>query len=106
MRDPIVLVLPVALLGYAAVALVAHWWFSGVVAVATAVLMWRRHPRARFTAYILLSALALRGVFGRSWAALAFALAAVALLQTPAARRVWPRLTPGARPGRTDSGEG
>src|SRR5215813_7783354 len=101
MRDPIVLVLPVVLVLYAVVALAEHWWLSGLVAVAAAVLMWRRHPRARFTAYILLSAVVLRGVFGHSWRAVAFALLALALLQTSAARRAWPRLTPGARPGRT-----
>jgi hypothetical protein len=29
-----------------------------------------------------------------------FAVVVIALLQLPAARRAWPRLTPGARPGR------
>jgi len=101
MRDPIVLVLPVVLVIYAVVALAEHWWLSGLVAVVAAVLLWRRHPRARFTAYILLSALVLRGVFGHSWRAVAFALVVLALLQTPGARRAWPRLTPGARPGGT-----
>jgi len=98
--DPVVLLLPTAILLYAVVAVVAHWWLSGLVAVVAALLMWRRHPRARFTAYIGLSAVALRGAFGHSWLALAFALVVLALMQTPAARRAWPRLTPGTRPGR------
>lgn len=82
---------------------VEHWWLSGVVAVVAALALWRRHPRARFTTYVLLSAVALRGVFGRVWGALALALAVIALMQLPAARRAWPRLTPGARPGRGPS---
>jgi hypothetical protein len=89
---------------YAVVALaVERWWLSGLVAVVAAIALWRRHPRARFTTYVLLSAVALRGVFGRVWGALALALAVIALLQLPAARRAWPRLTPGARPGRGPS---
>ena len=99
-RDPVVIALLAAIVGYAAVALVHHWWVSGVVAVAAAILLWRRHPRARFTVYILLSAVLLRAVFGHSWPLLLFAVVALALLQTPGARREWPRLTPGARPGR------
>jgi hypothetical protein len=98
--DPVVLLLPTAILLYAVVAVVAHWWLSGLVAVVAALLMWRRHPRARFTAYIGLSAVALRGAFGHSWRALVFALVVLALMQTPAARRAWPRLTLGSRPGR------
>ena len=44
--------------------------------------------------------LELRGFFGHVWGALGFALLVIALLQLPAARRAWPRLVPGARPGR------
>ena len=99
--NPVVLLLPAAVLAYAVIALaVARWWLSGLVALAVAFLMWRRHPRARFSAYILLSAVALRGLFSRSWRALAFAVVVLALMQTPAAWRAWPRLRPGARPGR------
>ena len=57
-------------------------------------LLWRRHPRARFAAYIFLSALGLRAAVAGLWATLLFAAAAMVLLQTPAAQRAWPRLTP------------
>jgi hypothetical protein len=60
-----------------------------------AVLLGRRHPRARFAAYVLLSAVAARAVAVTAWPALAFAVAAIAVLQTPAAARAWPRLAPG-----------
>jgi hypothetical protein len=99
--------LPAAILGYAVVALaIEHWWLSGVVALVVAGLMWRRHPRARFSAYILLSALVMRAVFGHAWGALVFAALTLAVMQTPAARRAWPRLVPGARPGRGARPEG
>jgi hypothetical protein len=99
-----VILVPALVAGYAVVALaVERWWLSGVVAVVAAIVLWRRHPRARFTTYILLSAIALRGVFGHVWSALAFALVVIGLMQLPAARRAWPRLTPGARPGRARS---
>jgi hypothetical protein len=99
-----VILVPALVAGYAVVALpVEGWRLSGVVAVVAAIVLWRRHPRARFTTYILLSAIALRGVFGHVWSALAFALVVIGLMQLPAARRAWPRLTPGARPGRARS---
>ncbi len=97
-RPPVALLLPGALVVYAILALgVAGWWVSGLAAPVIALLLWRRHPRARFAAYVFLSVVALRGALTRHWAALAFAALAVALLQTPAARGAWPRL----RPGRT-----
>jgi hypothetical protein len=100
-RHPLVILVPLLVAGYAVVALaVERWWVSGLVAVVAVVLLWRQHPRARFTTYVSLSAVALRGLFGHVWAALAFALAVIALMQLPAARRAWPRLTPGVRPGR------
>ncbi|HUK64651.1 MAG TPA: hypothetical protein VLV15_15010 [Dongiaceae bacterium] len=94
-------VIPLAVLGYAVVALVREgWWLSGAVALIAAALLWRRHPRARFTTYILLSAVVMRGLFGHAPRALVFALVVILLMQLPAARRAWPRLVPGARPGR------
>ena len=53
------------------------------------------NARARFAAYVLLSAVAARAVPVAAWPAFAFAVVAIALLQTPVAARVWPRLTPG-----------
>jgi len=87
--------LPVALLAYAAVALLHGWWLSAAVAPVVAWLLWRRHPRARFTAYVFLSVLAARGALMGAWPLVLFALAAVGALQLPAARRAWPRLTRG-----------
>ena len=97
----LVWLLPATIVLYAVVAVVEHWWLSGLVAGVAALLLWRRHPRARFTAYILLSAVALRGAFGHSWYAVVFALMVLALMQTAPARQAWPPLTPGVRPGRS-----
>jgi hypothetical protein len=97
--------LPAAMLVYAGAALLERWWVSAVVAVMAALLMWRRHPRARFTAYIVLSAVALRGAVVRSWWTVGFAVVVLVLMQMPAARRAWPRLVPGARPGRARRAE-
>lgn len=87
--------LVVALVVYAGVAALAGWWLSALAAPVVAWLLWRRHPRARFAAYLLLSAVAVRAAATAAWPMLAFALAAIAVLQTRAAARAWPRLAPG-----------
>ena len=72
-----------------------HRWPSGVAALLVALLLWRRHPRARFSAYILFSAMAARAALAGDWPVLALAVAAIVVMQTPAAARAWPRLRPG-----------
>jgi hypothetical protein len=57
-------------------------------------LVWRRHPRARFAAYVLLTHEALRGVHFHRRDAVAIAAGWVLLLQLPAARRWMPALRP------------
>lgn len=101
-RPPLVAVLLVASLAvYAVIALgVAHWWISGAAAPVIAILLWRAHPRARFSAYVFFSVVALRGGIRDSWGSLAYGVAAILLLQTPSALRAWPRLRPGQWPGR------
>jgi hypothetical protein len=91
----VTIALPLALLAYAAVALAMRWWLSAAVAPVVAWLLWRRHPRARFTAYVYFSVLTARAVLIGSWPLALFALGAIAALQLPAARRAWPRLTRG-----------
>jgi hypothetical protein len=81
-----------ALLVYAAYALAAGWWISGLAAPVVAGLLAMRHARARFSAYVFFSVVAVRGLFGRSLLVLGFAVAAVLVLQARAARRAWPRL--------------
>jgi hypothetical protein len=66
----------------------------GVAAPYVAVLLWRRHPRARFAAYVFLSHEAIRGIHFRHWDAVIVALAWVFLLQLPSARRYAPSLEP------------
>ena len=111
-RPPLVsIVMVAACLVYAAVALASgHRLVSGLVAPVVAVLLWRRHPRARFAAYVLLSMVGLRGIVTGQWLPFLFALAAILVMQTPAAQRVWPRVTPGGRrppaPGISDNGGG
>ena len=85
--------LPVALLVYAVVALMVGWWPSAVVAPVVAWLLWRRHARARFTAYVFFSVMTARALLIASWPLALFALGAIGVLQLPAARRAWPRLT-------------
>lgn len=91
----VVILLAAGLVVYAGFAAAAGWWLSALAAPVVAVLVGRRHPRARFAAYVLLSVVATRAVAVAAWPALAFAVGAIALLQTPGAARVWPRLTPG-----------
>jgi|SRR5687768_780810 len=94
--------MPVTLVLYAIVALVwLHRWPSAVAALIIAALLWRRHPRARFSAYILFSAVAARAALAGDWRTLAIAVAAIVVMQTPAAAREWPRLRRGA--ARADS---
>jgi hypothetical protein len=96
----VVIALPAALLAYSAAALLAfRWWFSGLSAPVVAVLLVRRHSRARFAAYILLSLVAVRAVRLGAWPLLVAAVLAVLLLQTPGARQAWPRVTPRWRRG-------
>ena len=66
----------------------------GLAAPYVGVLLWRRHPRCRFAAYVFLSHEVVRGLHFRNWAAAALALAWIALLQLPAARRYAPSLRP------------
>lgn len=102
-RPPLVPLLTAALVVYTLVALVvAHRWISGLAAALVAVLLWRRHPRARLSAYVLLSAAGVRGLATGAWGFVLFALGAIALLQTPGARRAWPRLRPGGTGARAD----
>jgi hypothetical protein len=92
-RPFVTVLLPAALVLYAAVALVVlHRWPSGVMAPIVAWLLWRRHRRARFSAYILFSAMGARAAITGEWQVLAFAVVAVLVMQTPAAARAWPRL--------------
>lgn len=80
---------------YAALALAAHRWISGLAAPVVAALLAIRHPRARFSAYVFFSALAMRGLVAGAWPLALFAGAGIVVLQTPPARRAWPRLVAG-----------
>lgn len=83
------------LLLYAALALAAHRWISGLVAPLVAALLIARHPRARFSAYVFFSALAVRGLVAGAWALALFAGGAIVVMQTPPAVRAWPRVALG-----------
>jgi len=88
----VAVILAGSLLAYSAVAVTRHWWPSAVMAPLLAVLLWRRHRRARFSAYVFFSVLAARGTLTGFWALPAYAAVAIGLLQTPAALVAWPRL--------------
>jgi hypothetical protein len=66
----------------------------GLVAPYVAWLVWRRHRRARFAAYVFLTHEALRGVHFHRRDAVAIAALWVLLLQLPAARHWMPSLRP------------
>jgi hypothetical protein len=72
-----------------------NWIAYGLAAPYVAVLLWRRHARARFAAYVFFTHDALRGLHLRHWDAVAAAVAAILLLQLPAARRWIPSLRSG-----------
>jgi hypothetical protein len=93
----VVALLPLACVGHAALAVGQRRWLPAAAAVVVAWLLWRRHARARFAAYIFFSALAMRAVLTGGWLTLAFAAAAILLMQAPPARAAWPRLQPGWR---------
>jgi hypothetical protein len=91
----IILAFVVALVAYAVFALwTARWWISGLAAPLVALLLARRQARARFSAYVFFSVVAVRTAVTGHWGSTLFALGAIALMQTPAALRVWPRLVP------------
>ena len=67
---------------------------AAIVAPVVALLLWTRHRRARFAAYVFFSGVAIRGVVTGAWPGLLFAVVSVALMQAPPALRAWPRLRP------------
>jgi hypothetical protein len=89
------ILLPASLVVYAGIAVMHRWWPSAVFAPVVAWLLWRGDRRARFAAYIFFSVMLVRAAVAASWPLAVFALAAIGALQLPAARRLWPRLTPG-----------
>ena len=66
----------------------------GLAAPYVGTLLWRRHPRARFAAYVFLTHETVRGLHFHRWDAVLVAVAGVLLLQLPAARRWAPSLRP------------
>ena len=66
----------------------------GLAAPYVAWLVWHRHPRARFAAYVFLTHEAVRGIHFHRPGAVAIAVLWVLLLQLPAARRFLPSLRP------------
>lgn len=66
----------------------------GLAAPYVAGLVWRRHPRARFAAYVFLTHEAVRGAHFDRWDAVALAGLWILLLQLPATRRWLPSLRP------------
>jgi hypothetical protein len=98
------LVLIASLLAYTAVAVARHWWPSVLTAPLVAVLLSVGHRRARFSAYIFFTVLAARGVLTGVWALPLYAVAAIGLMQTAAARRAWPRLRAGGLRDGADGG--
>ena len=81
------------LVGYSVVAARLGWWPSTIGALIVTWLLWRRHTRARFAAYVFFSILTVRAMLTGVWPLALFALALIGVMQLPAARRAWPRLT-------------
>jgi hypothetical protein len=83
----------------------AHWLNFGsrhpwdgfvyfLIAPVVGTLMWRRHERARFSAYVFLSCEILRATRIHSWTLGLLSVAAILYLQLPAARRFHPMVDP------------
>ncbi len=72
----------------------------GLGAPYVGVLLWRRHPRCRFAAYVFLTHETFRGLHFAHWDAVSVGLGWIALLQLPAARRYAPSLRPSEILGR------
>jgi len=89
--------LVLSLLVYGIAGAAAGRWVALASSLLVAVLLWRRYRRARFATYVFFTIVAIRGALTGSWWAFAYAVAAVLVLQTAAARRQWPRLTLGRR---------
>lgn len=87
---------------YAGVVAREQRWGSALAAVIVAGLLLASHRRARFAAYVFFTALAVRGALTGVWALPVYAGIALAAMQTPAARRAWPRLVRGRLLGRDD----
>ena len=83
------------LLLYAALALAAHRFVSGLAAPLVAGLLVARHSRARFSAYVFFSALVVRGLVAGAWPLALFGGVAIVVMQMPPAVRVWPRVVAG-----------
>src|SRR3989442_12897930 len=84
----IILTFVVALVAYAAFALLAaRWWISGLAAPLVALLLATRQARARFSAYVFFSVVGVRTAITGHWGWTLCPLGAIALLQTPAALR-------------------
>ena len=80
---------------YTAIAAYQQRWASAAAAAVVAALLALSHRRARFAAYIFLTALALRGAVTGVWALTVYGGIVLAAMQTPPARRAWPRLVRG-----------
>ena len=91
----VVILLPLACLLHAGLGLGRGHVLLATAAALIAWMLWRRHRRARFAAYVFFSAMVVRGALMAVWPALAFAVGAILLMQTSPAFAAWPRLTPG-----------
>jgi hypothetical protein len=99
----VVALVPLACIAYGIAAVVTRGaWVSAVAATLVAWFLWHRYGRARFAAYVFLSAVALRSALTGRWPSLAFAIGAILVMQTPPALAAWPRLRPGAVRGGGD----
>jgi hypothetical protein len=101
-RSAVVGLIVGSVVAYSAIAAYQQRWASTVAAAVVAVLLGSFHRRARFAAYIFFTALGLRGALTGMWALPLYGGILLAAMQTPAARRAWPRLVPGRLRGGDD----
>jgi hypothetical protein len=73
--------------------LLIYGWGAGYIGY----LCWRQSPRARFSAYIFLTADMSRGVRGSHWATVVIDLMVLSVMQLPALRAIYPALRPWER---------
>lgn len=85
---------------YAAIGAYHRRWPSLIAGAVLVALLASAHRRARFAAYIFFTAVAIRGAVTGSWTLPLYAGVVLLVMQTPPARRAWPRLQPGRLFGR------
>lgn len=84
-----------SVIAYAVIGAFQRRWPSMLAGGVVAVLLACSHRRARFAAYVFLTAVAVRGALTERWVLPLYAGVVLLVMQTAPARRAWPQLVRG-----------